>query len=117
MEHLGLAINGRFGGKDLFSKVIENRVLKRDGGIGAAPRLAAVHRAAATNAPCGHLNQTPGEGACVSLVAACAFLGRQLLPKLPPIFLFLQKATLIGLQRGHTGLQAPGHPVATSHRP
>jgi len=45
-----------------------------DGGIGAAPRLAA-HRAAHTNAPGGHLNQTPGEGACVSLVAACAVLG------------------------------------------
>jgi len=49
--------------------------LRGDGGIGAAPRLAAAHRAAGTNAPGGHLNQTLGEGACVSHVAACAVLG------------------------------------------
>ena len=34
-----------------------------------------MHRAADTNAPGVHLNQTPGEGARVSLVAACAVLG------------------------------------------
>jgi len=45
---------------------IENRIFRGDGGIGAAPRLAAAHRAADTNAPGGRLNQTPGEGACVS---------------------------------------------------
>jgi len=37
-----------------------------------AQRLAVVHRAVDTNAPGGHLHQTPGQGACVSLVAACA---------------------------------------------
>ena len=52
---------------------------------GAEPRLAAAHRAADTYAPGGHLNQTPGEGACVSHVAACTVFGRQLLPKLPTI--------------------------------
>ena len=57
------------------SKRNRNRVLRCDGGIGAAPRLAAPHRAADTDAPGGHLNQTPGEGACVSHVAACAVLG------------------------------------------
>ena len=51
---------------------IENRVFRGDGGIGAAPRLAAAHRGPDTNAPGGHLNQTPGEGVCVSHVAACA---------------------------------------------
>jgi len=54
---------------------IENRYFRGDGGIGPAPRLAAAHRAADTNAPGGHLNHTPGEGACVSHVAACAVLG------------------------------------------
>jgi len=51
------------------------RVLRGDGGIGPAPRLAAAHRAADTNAPGGHLNYTPGEGACLSHVADCAVLG------------------------------------------
>jgi len=45
------------------------------------------------------------------------FWGCQLLPKLPTICVYLQKAVLIILQRGRTGRQAPGHPVATSHRP
>ena len=45
------------------------------------------------------------------------FWGCQLLPKLPTICVYLQKAVLIMLQRGRTGRQAPGHPVATSHRP
>jgi len=40
-----------------------------------ALRLAAAHRAADKNAPGGHLNQTLGEGACVSHVAACAVWG------------------------------------------
>jgi len=42
--------------------------------LGAAPRLAAAHRAANENAPGAHLNQTPDEGACVSYVAACTVL-------------------------------------------
>ena len=48
-------------------KVFENRnrYFRGDGGIGAAPRLAAAHRGAGTNAPGGDLNQTPGESACV----------------------------------------------------
>ena len=50
---------------------IENRIFRGDGGIGAAPRLAAAHRAADTNAPGGRLNQTPGEGTCVSHVTTC----------------------------------------------
>ena len=86
---------------------IQNRYFRGDGGIGAAPRLAAAHRAADTNAPGGHLNHTPGEGACVSHVAACAVLR----PPAP------SEARLIGLQRERTGRQAPEHPVATSHRP
>jgi len=45
------------------------------------------------------------------------FCGRQLLPKLPILCVCLQKAMLIGLQRGHTGRQAPGHLVATSRSP
>ena len=53
----------------------KNFTLRGDGGIGAAPRLAAAHRAADTNAPGGHLNYTPGEGACLSHVADCAVLG------------------------------------------
>jgi len=39
-----------------------------------APRVAAAHRGADTNAPGGDLNQTPGEGVCVSHVATCAVL-------------------------------------------
>ena len=54
---------------------IANRVLRGDGGIGAAPRPAAAHRAADTNAHGGHLNQTPGESVCLSHVAVCAVLG------------------------------------------
>jgi len=53
---------------------IENRYFRGDGGIGPAPRLAAAHRAVDTNAPGGDLNHTPGEGVCVSHVAACAVL-------------------------------------------
>ena len=54
---------------------LQLRIFRGGGGIGAAPRLAAAHRAADTNAPGGRLNQTPGAGACVSHVAACAVLG------------------------------------------
>ena len=63
---------------------IENRYFRGDGGIGAAPRLAAAHRAADTNAPGGHLNHTPGEGACVSHVAACAVLRPPAPSEAPP---------------------------------
>ena len=42
-----------------------------------------MHRVADTNAPGGHLNQTPGEGACVSHVAACAVLRPPAPPKAP----------------------------------
>ena len=59
--------------RERFSE-IENRIFRGDGGIGAAPGLAAAHRAADTNAPGDNLNQTPGEGVCVSHVAACAIL-------------------------------------------
>jgi len=45
----------------------------------------AVHRAADTNVPGDHLNQTPGEGACVSQCLLALFLGRQLLAKLPTV--------------------------------
>jgi len=68
---LRLLLNKHFSIK----KEIENRVLRGDGGIGPAPRLAAAHRAADTNAHVCHLNYTPGECACVSHVAACAVLG------------------------------------------
>jgi len=47
----------------------------RYGGIGSAQRLAEAHRASNTNAPSGHLNQTPVEDACHSHFAACAVLG------------------------------------------
>ena len=63
---------------------MQNLVLRGDGGIGAAPRLAAAHRAADTNAPGGGLNQTPGEGACVSHVAACAVLRPPAPSEAPP---------------------------------
>ena len=63
---------------------IENRVFRGDGGIGAAPRLAAAHRGADTNAPGGNLNQTPGEGVCVSHVAACAVLRLPAPSEAPP---------------------------------
>ena len=78
----------------------------------AGPRLAAAHRAADTNAPGGHLN----EGACVSHVAACTVFGPPA-PSKATHNLRVQKAVLIGVQQGRTGRQAPGHPVATSHRP
>ena len=42
-----------------------------------------MHRAADTNTPGGHLNQTLGEGACVSHVAACAVLRPPAPPKAP----------------------------------
>jgi len=63
---------------------IENRYFRGDGGIGAAPRLAAAHRGADTNAPGGNLNQTPGEGVCVSHVAACAVLRLPAPSEAPP---------------------------------
>jgi len=63
---------------------IENRYFRGDGGIGAAPRLAAAHRVAETNAPGGHLNHTPGEGACVSHVAACTVLRPPAPSEAPP---------------------------------
>ena len=75
--------------------------MRGDSGIGAAPRLAAAHRAADTNAPGGHLNHTPGEGACVSHVAACAVLVPPA-PSKAPHYLRVP-AVLIGLQRGRTG--------------
>ena len=63
---------------------IENRIFRGDGGIGAAPRLAAAHCAADTNAPGGRLKQTPGEGTCVSHVATCAVLRPPAPSEAPP---------------------------------
>ena len=62
----------------------ENRYFRGDGGIGAAPRIAAAHRGADTNAPGGDLNQTPGEGVCVPNVTACAVLRLPAPSEAPP---------------------------------
>jgi len=90
---------------------IENRIFRGDGGIGAAPRLAAAHRAADTNAPGGRLNQTPGEGACVSHVAACAVLRPPAPSEAPPDVLVPAKGQAdraAAWAHGAAGTRAPG---------
>ena len=90
---------------------IENRYFRGDGGIGAAPRLAAAHRAADTNAPGGNLNQTPGEGVCVSHVAACAVLRLPVPSEAPPDVLVRAKGQVdraAAWAHGATGTRAPG---------
>ena len=90
---------------------IENRIFRGDGGIGAAPRLAAAHRAADTNAPGGRLNQTPGEGACVSHVAACAVLRPPAHSEAPPDVLVPAKGQAdraAAWAHGAVGTRAPG---------
>jgi len=81
--------------------------------IGAALRLAA-HRAADTNAPDGHLNQTLSEGARVSLVAACAVLGLPS-PKAPRSVLVPTKGQTdwaAAWAHGAAGTRAPGGHLA-----
>ena len=89
---------------------IENRIFRGDGKICAAPRLAAAHCAADTNARGGRLNQTPGEGACVSHVAACTVL-RPLAPsEVPPNVLVPSKgqvAWVAAWSHGEAGTRAP----------
>jgi len=90
---------------------IENRVFRGDGGIGAAPRLAAAHRGPDTNAPGGHLNQTPGEGVCVSHVAACAVLRLPAPSEAPPDALVPAKGRAdraAAWAHGAAGTRAPG---------
>ena len=90
---------------------IKNRIFRGDDGIGAAPRLAAAHRAADTNAPGGRLNQTPGEGACVSFIAACAVLRPPAPSITPPDMLVPAKGQAdraVAWAHGVTGTRAPG---------
>jgi hypothetical protein len=90
---------------------IENRYFRGDGGIGAAPRLAAAHRGADTNAPGGNLNQTPGEGVCVSHVAACAVLRLPAPSEAPPDALVPAKGQAdraAAWAHGAAGTRAPG---------
>jgi len=72
------------------------------------------HRAADTNAPSGHLNQTPGEGARVSLVAACAVLGPPS-SKAPSSVLVPAKGQAdwaVAWVHGAAGTRAPGGHLA-----
>ena len=90
---------------------IENRYFRGDGGIGVAPRLAVAHRGPDTNAPGGHLNQTPGEGVCVSHVAACAVLRLPAPSEAPPDALVPAKGRADGAAawaHGAAGTRAPG---------
>ena len=90
---------------------IENRYFRGDGGIGAAPRQAATHRGSDTNAPGGHLNQTPGEGVCVSHVAACAVLRLPAPSEAPPDLLVPAKGQAdraAAWAHGAAGTRAPG---------
>jgi len=102
---------------NLEKKKIQNRVLSGDAGISAAPRLAEAHPAAETNAPSGHLNQTPGEGACVSHVPVCAVLRPPAPSKASHNLCVPAKDQADWAAAWAHGQQAPGHPVATSHRP
>ena len=89
---------------------IENRISRGDGRISAAPRLAAAHCAADTNAPGDHLNQTPGEGACVSHVAACAVLRLSAPSEVPPNVLVPSKgqaARVTVWSHGEAGTRGP----------
>jgi len=105
---------------------IKNAIFKREdgrraanarGGIGAASRIAAAHRAADTNAPGDHLKQTPGEGACFSHVAACAVLRPPAPPKVPHNVRVPAKGRADWATAWAYGVTDTGDPVATSHRP
>jgi len=90
---------------------IENRIFRGDGGIGAAPRLAVAHRAADTSAPGGGLTQTPGEGDCVSHVAACTVLRPPDPSEAPPDLLVPAKGQAdraAAWEHGAAGNRAPG---------
>jgi len=86
-----------------FQKVLKNRKLslRGDVGIGVAPRLAVAHRAADTNAPSGHLNKTPGEGACVSHVTVCAVLGPSAPSKAPQLLVALLTLSVVVYTQKH----------------
>ena len=75
------------------------------------PRLAAAHRRSDTNAPGGHLNQTPGEGVCVSHVAACTVLRLPAPSEAPPDVLVPAKGQAdraAAWAHGAAGTRAPG---------
>ena len=96
-------------------------------------------RGADTNTNGGDLNKTPGEGVCVSHVAACAVLRLPAPSEAPPDALvpaegradhaaawvhahftssaFFRALCLAGLQRARAGRQAPARPMAASLRP
>ena len=78
-----IALCRSFGTEPKGSGSQKSEIKFAEGEISAAQRIAAAHRAGDTNAPSGRPNQTPGEGVCVSHVAACAVLGPPAPPKAP----------------------------------
>ena len=74
-------------------------------------RRPAAHRGADTNAPGVDLNQTPGEGVCVSHIAACAVLRLPAPSEAPPDVLVPAKGQAdraAAWAHGAAGTRAPG---------